>query len=200
MKLVTNSFYGFLPHAVRKSFETAWSLERKRLNRKGISVLSWRNRMLGWHFVSLLLAVGFYLGYGAPGLVFFLGQGLIALTAHHVINYIQHYGLRRRRQNNGTFDRFGYAHAWNGNFFFSGMLSFQLPRHVDHHLNSKRRYQNLQHLEESPQMPMGYFGMFLMALIPSLWFKVMNPRIAAYQIIKRNSSSETAKYSKPFRF
>jgi alkane 1-monooxygenase len=30
-----------------------------------------------------------------------------------------------------------------------------------------------------PQLPQGYFGMFLLAYAPPLWFRVMNPRVLA---------------------
>jgi len=175
------SFYSFLPQALQKSFVNAWLLEINRLNRKRLSMLSRHNRMICWHLVSLGIAISFYFLFGFLGLVFFLAQGLIALIAHQLINYIQHYGLLRRKQDDGRYESFGFAHAWNSGCFFSGMLSFQLQRHVDHHLNPRRRYHHLQHINESPQMPMGYFGMFIMALIPPLWFKVMNPRVFAYK-------------------
>ncbi|TPD54378.1 MAG: alkane 1-monooxygenase, partial [Thalassolituus maritimus] len=50
----------------------------------------------------------------------------------------------------------------------------------DHHANPKRRYQVLRHFDESPQLPSGYAGMVVLAVIPPLWFKVMNPRVEAY--------------------
>jgi alkane 1-monooxygenase len=62
------------------------------------------------------------------------------------------------------------------------MVSFNFPHHSDHHLNPRRPYYLLQHLSESPKMPMGYFGMFLMALVPPLWFKIMNPRVTEKQV------------------
>ena len=175
------SFYAFFLQALRKSFVNAWLLEKKRLNRMGTSVLSWRNRLICWYFVSIGMAIAFYLMFGSLGLIFFLSQGLISLVAHQVINYIQHYGLSRCKKNDGRYERFSFEHAWNSNCLLSGMLSFQLQRHSDHHLNPRRPYQLLQHIDESPQMPTGYFGMFMMALIPPLWFKVLNPIVLANQ-------------------
>lgn len=40
-----------------------------------------------------------------------------------------------------------------------------------------RPYPLLRHHEDSPQLPTGYPGMVLMALLPPLWFHVMNPRV-----------------------
>ena len=57
---------------------------------------------------------------------------------------------------------------------------FHLQRHSDHHAFPQRRYQVLRHYDEAPQLPTGYSGMYLLALVPPLWFKVMNPRVEAY--------------------
>ena len=42
-----------------------------------------------------------------------------------------------------------------------------------------RRYQSLRHYEDVPQLPSGYFGMFLLAYAPPLWFRVMDPKVLA---------------------
>lgn len=177
---LNQSFYHFFPKALKKAFVNAWRLEKKRLNRKGKSVLSWRNGLISWHLVSLGIAIIYYFFFGLHGIIFFIGQGLIALTMHHIANYIQHYGLKRRKLDNGRYEKFCASHAWSNNFLLSNMVSFQFPHHADHHLHPRRPYQLLQHVEESPQMPIGYFAIFFMALIPPLWFKVVNPHVLKY--------------------
>ena len=37
----------------------------------------------------------------------------------------------------------------------------------------------LRHFDDVPSLPSGYFGMFLIAYIPWLWFKVMDKRLVA---------------------
>jgi alkane 1-monooxygenase len=69
---------------------------------------------------------------------------------------------------------------------------FELTRHSDHHYKASRKYQVLRHFEESPQLPSGYPAMMLLSLIPSMWFRVMNPRVQAIQIPSRNTSREDA--------
>jgi alkane 1-monooxygenase len=118
--------------------------------------------------------------FGLLGIIFYLAQGVIAFTIQNIINYIQHYGLKRRPLEDGRYERFSAAHAWSCNFLLSNIISFNFPHHADHHLHPRRPYYLLQHLSESPQMPMGYFGMFFLALIPPLWFKTMNQCILAY--------------------
>jgi len=54
---------------------------------------------------------------------------------------------------------------------------FELSRHSDHHYIANRKFQVLRNFEESPQMPTGYPGMLLVALVPPLWFWIMHRKI-----------------------
>lgn len=171
------SFYHYFPRTLKNAYINAWRVEKKRLNRKGHLVLSWRNEMISWHLVTLVIAIIYYFFFGLFGLIFFIGQGFVALTIHCIVNYIQHYGLKRRKLDDGRYEKFSTAHAWNCNFFMSNMAFLHFPNHTDHHLNPRCPYQHLRHCEKSPQMPMGYIGMVFMTMIPPLWFKVMNPLV-----------------------
>ena len=66
------------------------------------------------------------------------------------------------------------------NYFLTNVFLFHLQRHSDHHAWAKRRYQVLRHHEIAPQLPAGYAAMVVLAMIPPLWKKVMNPRVEAY--------------------
>ena len=59
-------------------------------------------------------------------------------------------------------------------------MLYQLQRHSDHHAHPTRSYQALRHFDEAPQLPTGYFGMFVVALIPPLWRRVMDARVLAH--------------------
>jgi alkane 1-monooxygenase len=67
----------------------------------------------------------------------------------------------------------------NASYYLSIALLFQLQRHADHHANAGRRYQILRHLDGGPQLPAGYPVMILLALVPPLWRRVMDPRVDA---------------------
>jgi alkane 1-monooxygenase len=94
-------------------------------------------------------------------------------------NYIEHYGLLRASNPDGSFERCLPHHSWNANYVFSNVVLFQLERHSDHHANSSRRYQSLRNFSGIPQLPNGYFGMYLLAYLPWLWFRVMDQRLLA---------------------
>jgi alkane 1-monooxygenase len=54
---------------------------------------------------------------------------------------------------------------------------FHLQRHSNHHAHPLRRYQTLRHADEAPQLPSGYATMVLIAMIPPLWRRIMDPRV-----------------------
>ncbi|MBY5960941.1 alkane 1-monooxygenase [Marinobacter nauticus] len=174
------SLYSFLPHAYVHNFLNAWKLEAERLKRKGHAPVSWRNELIWWYGISALLLVVFSVAFGWLGALFFLGQSFIAFTLLEIVNYLEHYGLHRRKLENGRYERTTPEHSWNSNYFLTNVFLFQLQRHSDHHAYAKRRYQVLRHHEIAPQLPAGYATMVVLACFPPLWRKVMNPRVEAY--------------------
>ena len=54
-------------------------------------------------------------------------------------------------------------------------MLFNLSRHSDHHYKASKKYQVLESLEDSPQMPTGYPGMMVLALIASYLVRAHEP-------------------------
>lgn len=50
-----------------------------------------------------------------------------------------------------------------------------MQRHSDHHAHALKPYQILESLPESPKLPGGYAVCVLLALVPSVWYSVINP-------------------------
>lgn len=92
---------------------------------------------------------------------------------------MEHYGLLRQTDVRGKPETCKPHHSWNSNHVFSNWVLFHLQRHSDHHAHPLRRYQSLRDFPDLPRLPSGYFGMFLLAYVPPLWFAVMNPRLLA---------------------
>lgn len=174
------SLYSFLPHAFVHNFINAWRLEKAYLERRGKRNISYHNELIWWYGISTLLAIVFGLLFGWMGVLFFVAQGFVASFTLEVINYVEHYGLHRRVDERGRYERTTPAHSWNSNYFLTNIALFQLQRHSDHHAYAKRRYQVLRHYDESPQLPAGYAGMYVLAFFPPLWRKIVNPRVEAY--------------------
>ena len=185
------SLYAFLPHAYKHNFLNAWRLEAERLQRRGLPALHWRNELIWWYAISALLLLGFSLAFGWLGGLFFLGQALMAFTLLEIVNYVEHYGLHRRKLDNGRYERTTPHHSWNSNFLLTNLFLFHLQRHSDHHAYAKRRYQVLRHFDDSPQLPNGYAGMIVLALFPPLWRAIMDPKVRAYYAGEEHQLSES---------
>ena len=175
------SVYPFVLRALLRNPVEAWRLERERLGRRGQASWSWHNEMLRWAALWLLLLASAFAWAGVQGALFFLVQGVIAAASLEVINYIEHYGLRRKLGADGHYERVTHLHSWNASQRLTNWLLFQLQRHSDHHEHARRRYQLLVHHEDSPQLPAGYAGMFVLALVPPLWHRVMDPRVRRFR-------------------
>ncbi len=173
------SVYAFVPRALWRNVRNAWRLEAQRLRERGRPAWSWRNEMVDWYLLWLALAATFALAGGPRSLLFFLAQGVVAAATLEVINYVEHYGLSRHEIAPGRYERVSHHHSWNAPQRYTNWLLFNLQRHSDHHAQARRRYQALLHHADSPQLPAGYASMFVLALLPPLWRRVMDPRARA---------------------
>lgn len=72
------------------------------------------------------------------------------------------------------------THSWNSDHELGRIFLYELTRHSDHHYKATRKYQVLRHWDDSPQLPYGYPTSILMALVPPLWFRVMDPLVSPY--------------------
>jgi len=179
---LSESFYQFLPRTVFGSFNSAWEFEKNRLLKSGESVWSLKNRLVMFLFEQVLLILLFAFFFGFIGIFFLFVQSFIAVSLLEVINYIEHYGLIRRREENGKYEPVKPWHSWNSSNWLTNRFLFNLQRHSDHHYKPGRCYQLLRHHDESPQLPTGYAGMVLVALIPPLWRFIMDKRVKAFHI------------------
>jgi alkane 1-monooxygenase len=173
------SFYAFLPRTLVGSITSAWRLEVERLARRGRPAFSASNRMLRYATTQLLLYPVVAWAFGTMGLFVFAGQAIVAFALLEVINYVEHYGLMRKEIAPGEYERVAPRHSWDSSYRVSNWMLINLARHADHHCAAAKRYQSLELPGDAPQLPAGYGAMFLLALVPPLWFRVMNPRATA---------------------
>ncbi len=176
---LNESFYRFFPRATLGGFASAWRLEAERMRRRKRSPYHWRNRVLAGVVAQAAM-------YAAAGLIFgwlavpvLAGIGLAAIFQLEVINYLEHYGLERRRFDNGRLERVGPHHSWDDDHLLSSWLLVNLTHHADHHMRPGERYQRLGMVDGTGKLPFGYATTFLLVLVPPLWFHMMNPRVEA---------------------
>jgi alkane 1-monooxygenase len=182
------SFYAFWFRSVFGGYMHAWKLERERLRKKKQPFISLGNRMIHYALLPILFcAVVFVLfswlsnrwAWEIP--LFFFGQSVLAFTLLELVNYVEHYGIMRREVAPGKYERVNPLHSWNTSHVISNFFLFQLQRHSDHHVYAIKPYQVLNHYDESPQLPYGYPTMILIALLPPLWFAMINKRLEEWE-------------------
>ena len=171
------SIYRFVLREMPGAWVRAWELESTRLRQAGLPVLSWHNHILQPAALTLLLWATLMVWLGPQILLFLIPAAFWSNFQLTSANYVEHYGLLRQQSINGRYETCKPYHSWNSNHIFSNWILFQLQRHSDHHAHPLRRYQSLRHFEDLPTLPSGYFGMFVVAYIPPLWFWMMDKRL-----------------------
>ncbi len=171
------NLYRFWVRSTVGSYLSAWRIQKKMLDKSEANFFSLKNEMLVFHFVELIYIslIGFFFGIQILGWVVL--AGVIGFLLLETINYVEHYGLRRELLPSGNYEPVKPRHSWNANQELGRIMLYELTRHSDHHYLASKKYQVLDHHEESPQLPAGYPTCMLMALLPPLWFSVMDKRI-----------------------
>ncbi len=173
------TFYAFWPRTVVGSLRSAWELESRQWQRSGRTRWNARNDVLNAWAMTVILAAVLLASFGLGIAPYLVLQAVVGFSLLEVVNYLEHYGLKRQKVGD-RYERTQPRHSWNSNNTASNVLLYHLQRHSDHHANPMRRYQSLRHMEEAPQLPTGYAGMIVLALVPPLWRRVMDPRVEAH--------------------
>ena len=163
------------------SYLSAWKIASQEMRNKKLPLLHWRNEMLQVHIIQLLFVGLIFFIFSWTGTIYFLIAAFIGATLLETVNYIEHYGLQRKKTASGGYERALPHHSWNSNHTLGRLMLFELSRHSDHHYMASRKYQVLRHHDNAPQLPTGYPGSMILSLIPPLWFYVMNKRIKKMQ-------------------
>jgi len=177
---LNESVYAFAAREIPGTLKRGWQHERDRLARRGIPFWHWRNEILQGYAVTLAVDLTLIVAFGWIMIPFLLIHNFIGWYALTEANYVEHYGLKRQKLDNGRYEPCQPHHSWNTNHIVSNLMLFHLQRHSDHHANPMRPYQSLRNFEDLPRLPSGYPGCFALAAIPPLWFKVMNPKVMAW--------------------
>ena len=174
------SFWAFYPRCMKGSLSSAWQIEKARLGRAGKGPWSLDNDLIqGWLVtVALFGAMTLWLGWVA--LPFMVLQAIYGGSLLEVVNYLEHYGLKREQRTDGSYERCQPQHSWNSNHIATNVFLYHLQRHSDHHAYPTRSYQMLRNFDGLPRLPTGYGGMIPIAYITPLWYWLMNPRVVAH--------------------
>ncbi len=167
------NIYSFIIKAIVQEQKDAWTIEYERLQRKGISLISLKNRMITGYSRSVLVTVLAYFIGGLSGMLIFLLCAFIAKALLEVINYTEHYGLIRVEG-----ERVSPRHSWNSNSIMSSIYLYNVTRHSSHHEKANLKYWELRAYDGAPMMPHGYLTMLYLAIFAPFYFhKIMAKKL-----------------------
>ena len=171
------SFWTFLPRSVIGSVKSAWELEATRMKRLERPVFHPSNDVLNAWVMSIVLWGALTAIFGWQILPFVAIQAVYGFSLLETVNYLEHYGLRRNKNERGRYERCTPQHSWNSDHICTNIFLYHLQRHSDHHANPTRRYQTLRSFDEAPNLPGGYASMITVAYFPPIWRKIMDHRV-----------------------
>ena len=184
------SYWAFAPRAWLGACVAGYEMERARLARRA------ENTTAGSGLRGRLGALNPYLSYGLGAAWFLLLMGLLfgagGVMAYLLLclyaqmqlllsDYVQHYGLQRRRLDGEQFEPVTEAHSWDAPDPVSSLFMLNAPRHSDHHAHPARPYPALRLGDTAapgrPMLPRSLPAMAALALFPPFWHRVMDHRV-----------------------
>ncbi len=172
------NFYFYFIRCVVMSFVSSWNTEKDLLNKKDMNTLSINNRMIHYFVVEILFLLVAYIVARLHGIIFVIFHSFVSILLLELVDYIQHYGLQRKKVNE-KYERYNEFHSWNSRHPSANWSTFNLGLHSEHHKIASKHYPLLSQDKQKMEMPYNYPMMLAMALLPFVWYKVMDPKLIA---------------------
>ena len=172
--------YSFWITSVIRTYVSAWEIQLKLLKVSKRSFFSIKNDMVFYTLFQLSFLLFIYYNFGLYLTLLSIVMSIVSFLFLETINYVEHYGLLRKKEPSGRYERVKPHHSWNSNHTIGRIVLYELTRHSDHHFKSSNKYQVLESLDECPHLPHGYPTSILISLIPPLWFSIMNPLVRTH--------------------
>ena len=176
------SVYAFWIQTFIGTHISAWqiAIEEAKKKRRIFPILN--NEMFLFQFIQIIFIVLIAFIFGYTIMLYFIAAAVLGSTLLETVNYIEHYGLTRKKGHGDLYERVQPHHSWNSNHVIGRLMLFELSRHSDHHYMASRKYQILRNMDDAPQMPTGYPGMIVLSLFPPIWFAVMHKQMKKYSL------------------
>nr|AOE07517.1 alkane-1 monooxygenase [uncultured bacterium]CCG00366.1 Alkane 1-monooxygenase [uncultured Flavobacteriia bacterium]CCG00406.1 1-monooxygenase AltName: Full=Alkane hydroxylase Short=AHs AltName: Full=Terminal alkane [uncultured Flavobacteriia bacterium] len=171
------TLYSFWITSVVRTYVSAWQIQFKLLKVSKRNFFSIKNDMVFYTFFQIIFLAFVYYNFGLYLTLLSILMSIISFLFLETINYVEHYGLLRKKEPSGRYERVKPHHSWNSNHTIGRIVLYELTRHSDHHFKSSKKYQVLESLDNCPHLPFGYPTSILLSLIPPIWFNIMNPLV-----------------------
>ena len=171
------TLYSFWITSVVRTYVSAWEIQLKLLKVSKRNFFSIKNDMVFYTLFQITFLAFVYYNFGLYLTLLSILMSVISFLFLETINYVEHYGLLRKKEPSGRYERVKPHHSWNSNHTIGRIVLYELTRHSDHHFKSSKKYQVLESLDDCPHLPYGYPTSILLSFIPPLWFSIMNPLV-----------------------
>lgn len=171
------TLYSFWITSVVRTYVSAWEIQLKLLKVSKRNFFSVKNDMVFYTLFQTTFLAFVYYNFGLYLTLLSILMSVISFLFLETINYVEHYGLLRKKEPSGRYERVKPHHSWNSNHTIGRIVLYELTRHSDHHFKSSKKYQVLESLDDCPHLPYGYPTSILLSFIPPLWFSIMNPLV-----------------------
>ena len=171
------TLYSFWITSVVRTYVSAWEIQLKLLKVSKRNFFSIKNDMVFYTLFQISFLAFVYYNFGLYLTLLSILMSVISFLFLETINYVEHYGLLRKKEPSGRYERVKPHHSWNSNHTIGRIVLYELTRHSDHHFKSSKKYQVLESLDDCPHLPYGYPTSILLSFIPPLWFSIMNPLV-----------------------
>lgn len=190
---LNQTLYQYLPQSIIGSFIAVWRYEQNRLRKEKSMIKKFLiNRLVLFSVGHMLWAALITYVFGIYGLFFVVTDAIVSIFYLETINYVEHYGLKRNKDENGVYEPVNIKHSWNAPHRYTNYLLFKLQRHSDHHANPYKPYQILNTYADSPTLLGGYSLALITSIFPSIWFKAYNPLVEAANSERQLTKEERA--------
>jgi len=181
------NIYLFILKAIINEHIDGWKIELNRIKKLQLKPISIHNRMMIGYCRSIIITLITFAIGGISGTLYFLLFAFVTKSFLEAINYIEHYGLVRKRSG-----RVEIRHSWNSNHFMSSVYLYNVTRHSDHHRLAKLKFWELNPCpENAPITPYGYLTMLYLVLIfPFIYKKIMAPQLMEWDLKYANKDEK----------
>ena len=183
----TNAYYAAY-RSIVYSFIASWGREDERVKKvndaKSISLWNYltQHRMVHYNMLHLTILLATYHYLGMSSVKFHFAYLILSSFLIEQINYVEHYGLRREKDENGIYESITLMDAWNTT---SSVYATRIQRHSDHHAHVYRPYFILRRFDKAPYLPYEYIQMIMISICPPIFFMIMDPRVQAIEDAKK---------------
>jgi len=155
--------HAWLSHAGQSQY--SYDLERDKLKRQNKSFFSLSNKWIAGYLYSLPSILLFVWAGGVFGILALIIVWAISNFLLEALNFMCHYGLIREKGKPVE-----HRQSWDNDNLFTSWFFIEIGRQGDHHVRGETYFWELDDVD-APNYGIGYFSLFVLTLIPSLFRK-----------------------------